>query len=117
MLDKLAFLGRVYERLNARDIDGVVASVHADVQWANGRDGGFVHGHDGLRRYWNRQWAMVDSRVEPTDFSLTSKGEIVVAIRQIVRDPSGNILADGKTNHVFRIEDGLITRFDIRAMS
>jgi ketosteroid isomerase-like protein len=117
MLDKLAFLRRVYERFNARDIDGVLACVHADVAWANGQDGGYVHGHDGLRRYWTRQWDMIDPHVEPMDFSLTSEGEIVVAIRQTVRDPSGKILAEGKTTHVFRLEDGLIKRFDIRARS
>ena len=54
MLDTLAFLRRVYERFNARDIDGVLACLHADVQWANGQDGGYVHGHDGVRRYWTR---------------------------------------------------------------
>lgn len=112
MLDKLVFLRRVCERFNARDIDGVLASVHADVQWA--QDGGYVHGHDGLRRYWTRQWSMIDPQVEPMDFSVTSDGEIVVAIRQTVRNPSGKLLVDKKVGHVFRLEDGLIKRFDIR---
>jgi ketosteroid isomerase-like protein len=115
MLDKLAFLRRVYDRFNARDIDGVLACVHADVVWANDQDGGHVQGHDGLRRCWTRQWSVIDPHIEPTDFSLTSEGEIVVAIRQTVRDPSGKVLVDGKANHVFRIEDGLIRRLDIRA--
>jgi hypothetical protein len=48
------------------------------------------------------------------DFSVASDAEIVVAIRQIVRDPSGGILADKKVGRVFRLEDGLIKRFDIR---
>ena len=114
MLDTLAFLRRVYERFNARDIDGVLACLHADVQWANGQDGGYVHGHDGVRRYWTRQWTMIDPHVEPMDFSVASDGEITVAIRQTVRDPSGKVLADKKVGHVFRLEDGLIKRFDIR---
>ena len=108
---------RVYERFNARDIDGVLACLHPDVQWANGQDGGYVHGHDGVRRYWTRQWTMIDPHVEPMDFSVTSDGEITVAIRQIVRDPSGKVLAEKKVGHVFRIEDGLIKRFDIRTIS
>ena len=69
MLDTLAFLRRVYERFNARDIDGVLACLHADVVWANGQDGGYVQGHDGVRHYWTRQWAMIDPHVEPMDFS------------------------------------------------
>jgi hypothetical protein len=118
MLETLAFLRRVYERFNARDIDGVLASVHADVIWANGQDGGYVRGHDGLRRYWTRQWAMVDPHVEPMDFSVASDGEIVVAIRQTVRDLSGKLLVDNKkVSHVFRLEGGLIKRFDIRTSS
>jgi ketosteroid isomerase-like protein len=114
MLDTLAFLRRVYERFNARDIDGVLACLHADVVWANSQDGGYAHGHDGVRRYWTRQWTMIDSHVEPMDFSVAADGEITVAICQIVRDPSGKILADRKVGHVFRLEDGLIKRFDIR---
>jgi hypothetical protein len=75
-----------------------------------------VHGHDGVRRYWTRQWAMIDPHVEPMDFSVASDGEITVAIRQTVRDPSGKLLADTKVGHVFRLEDGLIKRFDIRTI-
>ena len=107
-------LARVYERFNARDIDGVLAFLQDDVVWANGQDGGYVQGHDGVRRYWTRQWTMIDPHVEPMDFSVTSDGEIVVAIRQTVRDPAGKILAEQKVGHVFRLEDGLIKRFDIR---
>ena len=115
MFDKLAFLRRVYERFNARDIDGVLACLHADVQWANGQHGGYVHGHDGVRRYWTRQWTTIDPHVEPMDFSVASDGEITVAIRQTVRDLSGKLLVDNKkVGHVFRLEDGLIKRFDIR---
>ena len=73
MLDTLAFLRRVYERFNARVIDGVLACLHADVQWANGQDGGYVQGHDGVRRYWTRQWTMIDPHVEPMDFSVASE--------------------------------------------
>lgn len=42
MLDRLAFLRRVYERFNARDIDGVPACLPADVVWANDQDGGYA---------------------------------------------------------------------------
>ena len=117
MLDKLAFLRRVYERFNARDIDGVLACTHADVLWANGQDGGYVRGHDELRQYWTRQWAIIDPHVEPVDFSVASDGEITVAIRQTVRDLSGKLLADRKVGHVFHLKNGLIKRFDIRAIS
>jgi hypothetical protein len=58
-------LRRLYERFNARDMAAVLATMHRDVLWANGMEGGHVHGHDGVREYWTRQWAMIDPHVEP----------------------------------------------------
>ena len=96
-------------------MEALLAAMHRDVVWANGQDGGYVQGHDGVRHYWTRQWAMIDPHVEPMDFSVASDGEIVVVIRQTVRDLSGKLLVDNKkVGHVFRLEDGLIKRFDIR---
>jgi len=42
-------LKRMYHCFNARDIDGVLGALSDDVAWANGMDGGHVHGHQGLR--------------------------------------------------------------------
>lgn len=55
-----------------------------------------MQGHDGVRRCWTRQRAMIDPHVEPMDFSVASDGEIVVAIRQTVRDLSGKVLVDNR---------------------
>ncbi len=63
------FLTHVYQRFNARDIEAVLAALHPDVTWANGMEGGHVHGREAVRRYWTRQWATVDPHVEPTAFS------------------------------------------------
>ena len=110
-------LRRLYERFNARDMEGVLASLHDDVIWANGQDGGHEHGRAAVRRYWTRQWAMIDPHVEPVGFSNGPEDEIVVAVRQTVRDLSGKLLADKTVTHVFRIDDGLIRRFDIRTIT
>jgi hypothetical protein len=108
-------LGRVYDRFNARDIEAVLAALHPDVLWANGMEGGHVQGCDGVRGYWSRQWAMIDPHVDPTSYTAGSDGEVVVKVHQIVRDLEGRLLSDTMVDHVFRIEDGLIRRFDIRA--
>jgi len=34
-------LKRIYDRFNARDIDGVLTVLTNDVAWANGMDGGY----------------------------------------------------------------------------
>ncbi len=109
------FLNHVYEQFNARDIEAVLATMHPDVLWANGMEGGHVQGHDGVRDYWSRQWAMIDPHVEPVGCTTGPDGEIVVEVHQTVRALGGQLLSDKVVGHVFRIENGLITRFDIRA--
>ena len=108
------FLMRVYERFNARDIDAVLAALHADVMWANGMEGGHVHGREAVRSYWTRQWATIDPRVEPTAFSTGADGGTIVEVHQTVHDLQGAMLVDQMVGHIFRIENGLIMRFDIR---
>ncbi|HEY7303250.1 MAG TPA: nuclear transport factor 2 family protein [Bryobacteraceae bacterium] len=114
MPDDVKLLRRVYRLFNARDIEGVLAAMHPDVVWANGMEGGHVHGRDEVRSYWKRQWAIVDPHVEPVETSSKSKGEVVVKVHQVVRDLKGNLLADRLVTHVFQMRNGLIQRFDIR---
>jgi hypothetical protein len=108
-------LKRLYDRFNARDVDAMLATMQKDVAWANGMEGGHVYGHDGVRNYWARQWAKIDPHVEPTGFSAgAGEGTFNVQVHQIVRDLNGNVLSDKVVGHIFRIENGLIVRFDIR---
>ena len=103
-----------YAAFNRRDIDGVLASMSADVDWPNGMEGGCVHGHDELRAYWTRQWAVVDPYVEPARIVEGDSGDTVVEVHQVVRDLSGKVLVDRMVQHVYRIRSGLIERMDIR---
>ena len=114
MSDEVDLLKRVYDRFNTRDIETVLAAMHEEVVWANGMEGGHVYGRDEVRKYWTRQWAMVDPHVEPVAFLQGPEGEVLVEVHQVVRDLNGNLLADKMVGHVFRIENDLIKRFDIR---
>jgi ketosteroid isomerase-like protein len=114
-------LKRIYERFNARDIDSVLAVLADDVAWANGMDGGQVHGRAAVREYWTRQWTIVSPHVEPMSFHRTADGAIVVEVRQSVRDLEGKPLQgqthglkDKTVEHVFRFRKGTVTRFDIQ---
>jgi hypothetical protein len=40
MSSDVELLKRVYARFNARDLEGVLATMHGDVMWANGMEGG-----------------------------------------------------------------------------
>ena len=82
----MELLKLLYDRFNARDMETVLEAMHEDVMWANGMERGHVHGLDGVRSYWTRQWAMIDPHFEPVDFSTSSDGEVLVEVHQIVRN-------------------------------
>ena len=103
----------LYARFNARDMEALLNTMHPDVVWANGMEGGHVHGREGVRSYWTRQWAVVDPHVEPVSFSAGLDGTTEVKVHQVVRDLKGAILLDKMVGHVFRIEEKMIRRFDI----
>ena len=109
-----ALLTRVYVAFNARDLETVLAALHPDVDWANGLDGGRVHGRADVRAYWTRQLETIDPRVEPVGFETDAAGRTVVRVHQVVRNPAGAVLSDGTVEHVYTIEGRLITRMDIR---
>jgi hypothetical protein len=111
---EVSMLKHLYDRFNGREMEKVLEFLDENVTWANGMEGGHVQGRAGVRGYWTRQWAMVDPHVDPIAFSVGSDGELIVDVHQVVRDLKGNLLADGKVNHVFRIENGSVKRFDIR---
>jgi hypothetical protein len=105
---------KTYEAFNARDIDTALSVMHPDVDWPNGWEGGRVHGHEGIRDYWTRQWAAIDPHVEPVGFKTDEPGRIVVTVQQRVRDLDGKIIAEGTVEHVYAVEDGLIKSMEIR---
>ena len=84
--NEIEFLKHVYERFNTRDMEIVLAAMHEDVTWANGMEGGHVHGREEVRSYWTRQWAMVNPHVEPVGFSNGPEGEVIVEVHQVVHD-------------------------------
>jgi hypothetical protein len=48
MSSEVELLKVLYARFSTRDIEAVLASMHEDVIWANGMEGGHVHGRDGV---------------------------------------------------------------------
>src|SRR6476660_1602367 len=103
MDDDVKVLERIYDRFNAPDIDGVLTALTDDVAWANGMDGGHVHGH------------MVSPHVEPVGFHRTADDAIIAEVRQSVRDLEGKPLQgqthglkDKTVGHVFRLREGKV---------
>jgi hypothetical protein len=113
MMDDEEVLRYAYAAFNARNVDAALAGMHADVEWPNGMEGGTVHGHQGVREYWTRQWTLVDPHVEPAGFRRTPDGRIVVDVRQVVRDMQGTLLVDQHVQHVYRMENGKVRSMEI----
>ena len=113
-MDDEEVLRYAYAAFNARNVDAALAGMHPDVDWPNGMEGGRVHGHQGVREYWTRQWTMFDPHVEPLSFARMPDGRMAVEVRQVVRNAAGALLLDQRVHHLYRIEDGLIREMEIR---
>lgn len=107
-------LERAYAAFNARDVDAALELMHPDVDWPNGMEGGRVRGRDAVREYWERQFTLIDSRVEPLAFTDEPDGRVAVKVHQVVRDMSGQVVADAEVAHVYTFTGGLISRMDIQ---
>ena len=114
MMDDQEVLRYAYAAFNARNVDAALATMHPDVDWPNGMEGGRVLGHQAVRDYWTRQWTLVDPHVEPLSFTREPDGRVAVEVRQVVRDTAGALLVYQRVRHVYRIEDGLVREMEIR---
>jgi ketosteroid isomerase-like protein len=83
--DVETLLRRCYDAFNRRDLEGALALMHPDVTWPNGWEGGWLHGRDEVREYWQRSgrpWIRTSSRVRSTG---TLKGaSLCLCIRSCV---------------------------------
>jgi ketosteroid isomerase-like protein len=103
-----------YRAFNARDIDTILAMMHPDVDWPNGMEGGRVNGQENVRRYWMRQWGILEPHVEPVSIEEDEARRSVVRVHRVVRDLAGNLVVDQFVEHVYTIRDGRIERMNIR---
>ena len=113
MMDDRELLRYAYAAFNARDIDAALATMHPDVVWANGMEGGTVAGHQGVREYWTRQWTLIDPHVDPVGFDTLADGRIAVDVHAVVKDREGKVLADHRVQHLYRIEDHRVRSMEI----
>src|SRR4051794_22816211 len=85
-----SYFQNLYKHFNERKIDLVVAQMTDDVKWANGMEGGYVYGHNGVREYWTRQFTMVSSNVTPLEID-KENGVVQVKVHQVVHDLNGKL--------------------------
>jgi ketosteroid isomerase-like protein len=110
-------LRQAYTDFNARNIEAIISCMVPDVAWANGMEGGHVHGKDAVRSYWTRQFQTLNPHVEPVRIQPDRNGNWVVEVHQVVHDSKGNLLIDTTVYHTYQFRDGLIARMDIAQQS
>ncbi len=107
------FLQNLYDAFNKREIETIIALMRPDVKWANGLEGGFVHGRDAVREYWTNQFKAIQPELETLKFETDEQHRNVVTVHQIIKDLQGNVLADATVHQMFTIENGLISLYEI----
>jgi len=114
MPDPESLLRSAYSAFNARDIEAALELMHPEVDWPNAWEGGRVVGHAAVREYWNRQFAVISSNVEPVRFTKESDGSITVDVHQVVRDAhTGELISEITVRHSYQLRDEMITRMDV----
>lgn len=104
---------KAYSAFNSRDIDTALSTFHPEVQWPKAFEGGYVSGHEEVRKYWTKQWTEINPNVEVIGFDESPKGTLEVSVHQIVKDMQGNLIFDGIVKHIYTIKDNLLQRMDI----
>ena len=104
---------KAYSAFNSRDIDTALSTFHPEVQWPKAFEGGYVSGHNDIRKYWTRQWTEINPHVEPIGFNERQNGTLEVMVHQTVKNLEGKLMFDGTVKHIYSIQDGLLKRMDI----
>lgn len=113
MISNQQFLQNLYEAFNKGEIETIISVMHPDVKWANGVEGGFVHGRDAVREYWTNQYKVIQVQLKTLKFETDENNRNVITVYQVIRDLQGNLLADATIQQIFIIEDGLISLYEI----
>src|SRR6185312_2046515 len=104
---------KAYAAFNERDIDKALSTMQPNVQWSKAWEGGYISGHDEIKKYWTRQWTEINPKVEPIGFNQRENGSLEVTVHQVVKDLLGNLMFDGLVKHIYTFQDGLIKTMDI----
>ena len=107
-----AFFNELYKNFNERKIDLAISHMADNVKWANGMDGGYVYGHDGVNEYWTRQFKLISANVMPLKIE-TENDVVKIKVHLVVHDLAGMLLRDEIVYHYFHLENNKITEFDI----
>jgi hypothetical protein len=106
-------LQNLYDAFNKREIETIISAMQPDVKWANGFEGGFVHGCDAVREYWTNQLKVIQPELEILKHEIDENNRHIVTVHEVVKDLDGKLLADMTVRQIFTIENSLISLYEI----
>ena len=112
-MDRVERLEGLYRAFNAREMDVLLGQMTPDVDWPNAWEGGRVHGREGVRDYWTRQWAEIDPTVEPEGYTTRLDETVAVRVHTVARALDGTVLGEADVAHVYAFRGDLIARMDV----
>jgi ketosteroid isomerase-like protein len=108
----VALLQRTYDAFNRRQIDEVLSMLDPEVSWPNLLERRYLRGHRAVQEYWERQFQLINSQVEPTDF--TAHGNVIIVdVRQVVRDLSTLQVREQHVAHAYTFRGDLIAEMRV----
>jgi len=108
----VALLQRTYDAFNRRQIDEVLSVLAPDVSWPNVLERRDLRGHRAVREYWERQFQLIHSQVEPTAF-LVHGCMIIVDVHQVVRDLGTREVREQQVAHAYAFRGDLIAGMQV----
>lgn len=103
----------LYAAFNRRDAEFVIEKMSPEVRWPRAFEGDFVSGQAAVKEYWKHQWREIDPTVEPESITELDDGRFDVAVRQVVKNLEGEVLADDVVHHLYKFDGGLIVSMEV----
>ena len=110
---RVAIVREAYERFNNADVGGLVDLLDPDVEIPDVLNGSVFHGKEAIRRYWERQFELVDSSLLVREIVEIGDAVLVVVFQEVHDRDSGAPLGQGvvavhrltfRGNHISAIE-------------
>ncbi|MDB5471231.1 MAG: ketosteroid isomerase [Caulobacter sp.] len=107
-----SLLLRFYKGLDTKNVEGMMATLHPDIDIPDQIDGGRRTGMAAVRDYYLGAFALIDGENTPSAFHARPDGTMEVRVHHHVTSLDGALWHDGPVDYSFGFRDGLIVRMD-----
>ena len=112
MGNRKALLETMYAAFNQKNLEGLLAGMHPDVEWPNFLAGGRIRGVAALRAYWAEQFEIIDPEATPIAYEDLPDGRIRVQLHYLIRAKAGGIWTDEIRHNIFTFDGDRVSRME-----